>query len=76
LPASPDKNSSSAIEDGLKSGDDVVEYPTKGDGKEMSMADTAIAVSKYHLFPSYCEMIFYKDLSLKWNYLLRSKPKL
>ncbi|XP_070851631.1 uro-adherence factor A [Drosophila suzukii] len=44
LPASPDKNSSSAIEDGLKSGDDVVEYPTKGDGKEVSVADTAIAV--------------------------------
>jgi len=46
LPASPDKNSSSAIEDGLKSGDDVVEDPTKGHGKEMSMADTAVVISK------------------------------
>ncbi|XP_037714079.1 uncharacterized protein LOC119549852 [Drosophila subpulchrella] len=41
--ALPDKNSSSTIKDGLKSGDDV-EYPTKGHGKEMSVADTAIAV--------------------------------
>jgi len=46
LPALPDKNASIAIEDGLKSGDDVVEHPTTGHGNEMSMADTAIAVSK------------------------------